>query len=116
MSPAPSVCSTPHCMKITPRGRCEDCRKSARRQSDRRRDSSGERGYDAKWRRTRARFLYLNPWCSEPGCCERATEVHHVDGEGPSGPNGHKHAFLRGFCKKHHDQRTAKTQPGGWNG
>jgi 5-methylcytosine-specific restriction enzyme A len=115
MARALSVCSSPGCYELVKSGKCGDCRKAARKRSDRNRPNAGERGYDAKWRRTRARFLQLNPWCSEPGCSERATEVDHIDGLGPLSIDGHKHRNLRGFCKPHHSKRTARDQPGGWN-
>jgi 5-methylcytosine-specific restriction protein A len=110
------VCSTPHCFQIAVKGKCEDCLADDRRRKNLRRPSAAERGYDSRWRRTAGRFLALNPWCSEDGCLEKAVVVDHIDGLGPNSPNGHKHANLRGFCKKHHDQRTARDQPGGWNG
>jgi 5-methylcytosine-specific restriction enzyme A len=116
MTRALSVCSTPLCYELVKRGKCEDCRRAERKRSRSRRASPYEQGYDRKWRCTAGRFLSLNPWCSEPNCSERATVVDHIDGLGPNGPNGHKHHNLRGFCKKHHDQRTARDQPGGWNG
>ena len=115
MARAPSLCSIPSCQNTTHEGKCDDCRRQARRASDRNRLSASARGYDRKWARTRTRFLQLNPWCSEPGCAEHAMEVDHIDGHGPNGPDGHKHHNLRGFCKPHHSKRTARDQPGGWN-
>jgi 5-methylcytosine-specific restriction protein A len=116
MSPAPSVCSTPRCFELAVKGKCEDCKRADRKRSALRRSSNSERGYDSRWRRTASRFLKSHPWCSEPDCDEHATVVDHIDGLGPNGPNGHKWVNLRGFCKRHHDQRTARDQPGGWNG
>lgn len=72
-------------------------------------------GYDARWRRTRARYLREHPHCEHPDCRELANEVHHRDGRGPNGPRGHDAANLQALCKPHHSRITAREQPGGWN-
>ena len=110
-----SVCAEPGCPVLTADGRCDAHRASARRASDRRRPNSRARGYDARWQRTRRRYLAAQPWCEEPGCTEQATDVDHVDGLGPTGPAGHDPANLRALCHSHHSQRTARDQPGGWH-
>jgi len=79
------------------------------------RPSASERGYDAKWAKTRAAFIAANPICGEVGCMEGTTDVDHIDGLGPRGPRGHDPTNLRGYCHSHHSQRTARDQPGGWN-
>lgn len=79
------------------------------------RPNSSARGYDRKWARTRGRFLQLHPICQDPaGCTAPATDVHHLDGLGPSGFAGHKHANLEALCHSHHSKRTSSEQPGGW--
>jgi 5-methylcytosine-specific restriction protein A len=106
----PTVCTTPTCQNRTQHGRCAQCRAARDK-----RPSAAARGYDAKWRRTRGRYLQLHPTCEEPGCTEPAIDVHHLDGLGPLGPRGHQHHNLLALCKTHHSQRTAREQPGGWN-
>jgi hypothetical protein len=44
-----------------------------------------------------------------------AEVVDHIDGLGPLGPLGHDPTNLRSMTKGHHDKRTARDQPGGWN-
>lgn len=78
------------------------------------RPSAARRGYDARWRRTRTRFLRDHPRCEHSGCREPATEAHHLDGLGPTGPAGHEAANLQALCSHHHKAITARMQPGGW--
>lgn len=44
------------------------------------RRSASERGYDARWRKARAGFLALNPWCVQlgDGCTLIAEVVDHT--------------------------------------
>lgn len=77
------------------------------------RPSSSQRGYDAKWRKTRKAYLTAHPYCET--CGEPATDVHHLDGCGPLGPFGHDHRNLQALCHFCHSQETAVAQPGGWN-
>ena len=80
-----------------------------------RRPTAARRGYDTKWQRTRQAKLTATPYCEQPGCFKPATEVDHIDGLGPLGPQGHTPGNLRSYCHPHHSQRTARDQPGGWN-
>ncbi|HYD16742.1 MAG TPA: HNH endonuclease signature motif containing protein [Candidatus Nanoarchaeia archaeon] len=61
---------------------CSQCRRlecQCRRQRDRARGTSTERGYDANWQRFRNWFLQRHPVCECKAKCGRpATEVHHV--------------------------------------
>ena len=110
------VCATPGCPALTTSTRCEQHRKAKRRAEDKRRPNARERGYDSKWQATRAFYLRHNPICQYPeGCIARATDVDHLDGQGPNGPRGHDWDNLRGLCHRHHSQRTARDQPGGWH-
>lgn len=62
-------------------------------------------------------YLLAHPICEDPvGCIEPATDVDHIDGLGPNGPRGHDWDNLRSSCHSHHSKRTARDQPGGWNG
>jgi 5-methylcytosine-specific restriction protein A len=109
-----SSCTTPGCPNLAERGRCQDCRRRARRDVDRRRPGARARGYDAAWERTRARVLANQPRCQR---CRRepAVEVHHRDGRGPLGPRGHVPETLAALCDGCHARHTARAQPGGWN-
>lgn len=76
------------------------------------RKSPTKRGYDAKWRRTRARYLRHHPTCEYPDGCKRAAEdVHHLDGKGPLGPAGHDWDNLQALCHSHHSQVTNAAMP-----
>ena len=96
------------CGALSERPRCP-----AHRPKDTR-PSASARGYGARWRKTRARFLRSHPTCEHPGCRAPTTEAHHRDGKGPNGPHGHDPRNLAAFCKPHHSLITAQLQPGGW--
>jgi len=117
-SRALQVCPTPGCPTLTPSGRCADCTARAKR----RRRTSAQKGYDARWYRTQRAYLRANPYCeceehsAQPWIMRpRATEVHHRDGLGPLGPRGHDWANLMALTKSCHSRITAREQPGGWN-
>jgi 5-methylcytosine-specific restriction protein A len=76
------------------------------------RPTAATRGYDAKWRRTRGRYLQLHPRCEHAGCAAPAVDVHHLDMRGPLGPRGHDHANLQALCHSHHSTITARTTNG----
>jgi 5-methylcytosine-specific restriction protein A len=123
MSGAPTVCSNPRgCPNLTPSGLCPSCRAEQRSKTDARRGTSTERGYDARWRRTRASYLRDHPACECDDCTDLpfverglATDVDHIDGLGPAGPRGHDPTNLRAMAHACHSRRTARDQPGGWN-
>lgn len=77
------------------------------------RASAHARGYDARWSRTRAKKLKATPLCEWPGCTKPATDVDHIDGQGPNSPHGHDQANLQSLCHPHHSTKTA-TQDGGF--
>lgn len=103
------VCSTVGCPNLTEAGKCKGCRT----QAEAKRGSAAERGYGARWRRTKARQLRVHPLCAD--CNARATDVHHLDGLGPKGPRGHDPSNLLSLCHSCHSKRTAAEQPGGFN-
>ena len=96
------------CGALSDENRCPDHRYRDRR------PSAARRGYDARWRQTRARYLRTVPWCENCGVFVKADEVHHLDGLGPNGPNGHNFANLQALCSPCHKSVTAREQPGGW--
>lgn len=107
---AKAVCSEPGCAALTDRGKCEQHRLEARRESDRRRPQSQHRGYDTRWHRIRARYLRAHPACEE--CGLQAKHVDHVRALSDGGT--HDSSNLRALCHRCHSRRTARDQPGGW--
>lgn len=78
------------------------------------RATSAQRGYNARWQRTRRRYLRTHSACEDAsGCTQPAEDVHHLDGLGPLGPRGHDPTNLQALCHKHHSQITAQ-RAGGW--
>lgn len=115
MARALAICTTDDCRNLTDRGACTPCRRRRRVDSEARRPSSTERGYDGRWARTREAYLATHPVCEREDCTAIATDVHHLDGEGPLGPLGHDWSNLEALCGTCHKQETAQLQPGGWN-
>ncbi len=112
MPRARRACAEPDCPTVIDSGSGSRCPVHTRRAPDRR-PSAAARGYDRKWAAKRAAYLRAHPDCQHPDCHEPATDVDHIDGRGPNGDNSWSN--LRGLCKPHHSQRTARDQPGGWN-
>lgn len=114
------------CLELVESGElyCADCRPAGED-----RPSSAARGYGRRWRRFRAWYLDRFPKCVGPGMGRRledgsleasscpardfATEVDHLDGEGPLGPRGFDPTNMAGRCKSCHSTRTAREQKGG---
>jgi 5-methylcytosine-specific restriction protein A len=85
----------------------EKARKAAQ---DVTRASQHARGYDAEWRKLRADYLKANPRCSHPGCQDAAREVDHIQSVASRPDLRLAWSNIRGLCKRHHSQRTAKEQ------
>lgn len=96
-------------MKVCPEPGCPNFVPCTRHPQKDPRPSAAARGYDHNWRRTRGRYLQLHPECEHPGCPELAEDVHHLDLQGPNGPNGHRHFNLQALCHAHHSSVTART-------
>lgn len=110
-----TVCAIAGCPTLVERGgMCPPHRAAYRRASDRKRPNATDRGYDTRWRRTRAAYLRFHRRCEHPGCTRLAVDVHHLDGQGPNGPRGHDPWNLQALCSRHHKTVTAREQPGGW--
>lgn len=107
---APRPCND--CGAPTHTSRCPPCEARYQQRIDQRRPSASARGYDARWQRTRRRYLREHPTCVV--CGQPATDVDHIDGLGPHGPRGHDPTNLRSLCHPCHSRRTARDQPGGW--
>jgi 5-methylcytosine-specific restriction enzyme A len=103
---SPHPCGSPGCPALVPRGkpRCDEHSLVY----ERRRGSAHERGYDARWRAYRLRYLREHPLCvlcAAEGRTEAATVVDHIRAhKGDQGlfwqPSNH-----RASCKAHHDAR-----------
>ena len=89
----------------------EERRKQEDARYDKTRQSSNERGYNARWQKARTTFLMHHPLCAE---CERedrltpATVVDHVKAH-----KGDQTLFWdvsnwQPLCKRHHDIKTAR--------
>lgn len=78
-------CNAPACPELV-RGKpyCDnhqDMDKERKARADQYRGSSSSRGYDARWRKARKRFLGSNPLCTEchaKGRVREATVVDHI--------------------------------------
>ena len=92
-----------------------------RREFDRRRGSSRERGYTVAWQKARAAYLAQHPlcvFCEREGVVTAAVVVDHVD------PHRGDHEMFwdqdnwQSLCKRHHDstkQRQDTARPPGWS-
>lgn len=67
------VCS---CGKVVPSNTICPCQKSRKAESDKRRPSASQRGYDSKWQKARSGFLKHHPICAM--CREPATVCDHI--------------------------------------
>jgi 5-methylcytosine-specific restriction enzyme A len=82
-----------------------------KRELDRQRPSAARRGYDARWRRARSRYLAEHPWCVHclvEGRRTPATVVDHVEPH-----RGDERLFWdqdqwQVLCKQHHDAKTVR--------
>lgn len=117
------LCSHGGCARVVPGGtsRCdkhqarhEAQEKQRKAEYETRRPSSGDRGYDAAWRRCRRLFLAAHPKCCVPGCTLDATDVDHIQSVRDAPDLRLSWSNLRPMCHAHHSQRTGREQ-GGWS-
>src|SRR3972149_3150598 len=75
-------CTWPGCnILVQNSNRCERHRKQEKREIEDRRDSSSERGYDARWHKARTYYLAQHPLCFTcqiQGKIVAATVVDHI--------------------------------------
>ena len=111
------VCSTRGCPNIHKNdgAKCDTCQGEA----DRRHWEDTSDYSSAGHRRFRAAVLDRDPICVMPRCNQPATVAdHHPRSRkdlialhlNPDDPQ-----YGRGLCDRHHNQETARNQPGGWN-
>lgn len=77
------------------------------------RGSAASRGYDARWRRIRARHLASHPLCVDCLKHGRTEAAHHVDHIIPLRKGGtHAAGNLQSLCASCHSRKTAKEDGG----
>lgn len=79
------------------------------------RGTASQRGYGSRWQRFRLSYLADHPLCVKClklGLTVEATDVDHLDGEGPSGPRGYDETNLQALCGPCHSRKTVR-QDGG---
>ena len=104
-------CRHPGCAALSNNTYCEEHRARYNR-----RESATARGYDARWRRERLRFLRHNPLCVTCRSGGRLTPANVVDHIVPH--RGNEELFWdqsnwQALCKPCHDKKTA-TEDGGF--
>lgn len=83
---------------------------------DEERGTAAQRGYDARWRKARKRFLMRNPICVEckkSGMLGVATVVDHVVPHKGDPILFWDQSNWQGLCEHHHNKKTA-TEDGGF--
>lgn len=110
-----SPCRYPGCGALSVNRYCDKHAKQQTRESNARRRTASERGYNSKWRKARANYLLEHPLCVE---CEKhgryvqATVVDHIIPH-----KGDKALFWdsnnwQPLCKRCHDKKTAMEDGG----
>lgn len=82
--------------------------------------TAAQRGYDARWQRTRAAFLAKpeNLFCRRCGALATVADHHPLSRRALLAlrvPDPDAHHRLRPLCGPCHSQETGQNQPGGWN-
>jgi 5-methylcytosine-specific restriction protein A len=101
-------------------GRCPKHANALQRESDARRGSSTERGYDSRWRKARRGFLRSHPLCAaddELGCktlgrIRAADTVDHIVPHRGDATLFWDRNNWRSMCKTCHDRKTAREDGG----
>ena len=113
MSPsaAPKRCS--RCRATYKGQRCPDCEAKRLQEVDSRRRSASQRGYDARWRKIRAKHLKLHPWCARCLQDGRHTLAQHVDHRTTRRAGGtDSSSNLQSLCAPCHSRKTARDDGG----
>lgn len=116
-------CSHLGCNELVTDGYCDKHKeeneiknKEHKKELDRQRLSSAERGYDSKWRKSRKIFLQQHPLCVEclkENIITTATIVDHIVPHKGDRKLFWDRSNWQPLCKKHHDIKTAK-EDGRW--
>ncbi|MGN7960888.1 HNH endonuclease signature motif containing protein [Brucella sp. 22210] len=79
MTGIPRICA---CNNVVPHGELCACQRKQQQKRkakhDRRRPTAAQRGYNHAWRKARAEFLAMHPYCVMPGCGKPASVVDHI--------------------------------------
>ncbi|QNB48516.1 HNH endonuclease [Thermanaerosceptrum fracticalcis] len=103
-------CSWPGCPELTTERYCEKHKKQEQRRQDERRGTAAQRGYDARWRKARKRFLSANPLCAEcmkQGKIVPAIVVDHIRPHKGDYELFWDESNWQPLCKQCHDRKTA---------
>lgn len=106
----PHGCASPGCPELVRHApRCVAHTRAVSREADQWRGSSAARGYGARWRALRLRYLREHPLCAH--CAERgltvsATDVDHVVSRARGGSD--RDGNLQALCHSCHSAKTAR--------
>ena len=98
------------------------CAADRRRELDRRRGSSRQRGYTTAWQKARATYLAQHPlcvFCEREGLVTAAAVVDHIEAHQGDNERFWNPDNWQSLCKRHHDsakQRQEKKQRRGGGG
>lgn len=107
-------CSHPGCPELVREpgvSRCPKHQREYEQAQDAKRGTAAERGYDARWREIRERFLYDHPMCEK--CGAPATVAHHIVRRRDGGKDTPRN--LMALCASCHGRLHAKAGHN-WNG
>ena len=108
---AKRVCPRPGCPGAWDGNECTVCGGQAKRQADRYRGNSSQRGYGARWQRARRQYLLRHPLCVEclqEGRDEAATVVDHAVPHRGDMVAFWKQENWAALCKRHHNEKTGR--------
>jgi len=113
-------CAHPGCPELVeyPDRYCEKHKRErnrSRREYDKERGTAAQRGYDARWRKVRKRFLAENPLCTEcmkEGRLTPATVVDHIVPHKGDPELFWDESNWQPLCKQCHDRKTAREDGG----
>ena len=113
------VCSVSGCPEVYPKGEGSRC-PHHRREADRARGTSHERGYSTRGHTKvfRPQVIARNPICVECNAAPSTIADHFPRSRKELialGLNPNDPQYGRGLCKTCHDRSTARLQPGGWH-
>lgn len=87
-----------------------EAERDRKRELDRHRPNSAQRGYDAAWRKLRAAFIKAHPVCQREGCIAASIDADHIKSIEERPDLRLTWSNLRAFCRSHHSERTARDQ------